>query len=145
MTVIFVDADGNPDPPLADQLADNVALLYLAPTATPLPSGATAHLPADYLDAGIITLPEVTSGRFQLRCLETNRTTLRVHRQAGRHTLVIDAVDGVQRVRRVMADVLLEPVRQKPWTPGGPPVEWVFDATVDPANVTVHTSAPELA
>lgn len=111
-----------------------------APAAT-----RTCSRPVDYLDAGIIDLPDVASGRFRLRCLETNRTTLRAHQQPGRHTLVIDAVEGVQRVRWVLADTLLEPVRQKPWTPGGPPVEWVFDATVDPANVVVHTATPNLA
>lgn len=122
----------------------NYGLLWIAPADTEPAAASTSVLPAHYLDAGLIELPEGVddTGQTCLDLVECNRVSLDLARRGGRWHLIVDAADGMDRIRWSAPDATV--------TPGPLPThmtaEWRCSLTVaaDPATVTWHTERPQL-
>lgn len=142
MCVIFVDQGGNPAGPSASDLPEKPALMWVVPADEPLPDLGPnmPNLSAAWRDAGIIDAPAIhepdfAGGEFTIRCLETTRTTLDLHTNGGTVHLIIDTVDGIDRVRCLLTDVTIRRGADHAPTPGEPMV-WELVATVAEGNVT---------
>jgi len=130
---------------------DGTALCWALPLGADPVDLATVgreSLPADYLDAGIAVVPNLTDGSFTggtfpIRFDESNRVTMGIACGPQVRHLVVDVVDGLDRLRWWLNNVALLPA---PGRVGGPAVgiSWRVMATVDPSDVAFVRTRPYL-